>query len=219
MPRAPRPPPPAARPVTAGRAAIVHDPDTHGRPYPRRRDEELAFDPTAVPAGLPVMPDTTFYIHRLQRRAPAAVLDFVDERPVFHSAVALSEISITAGLLDPAHPDTARNRAALMSLLDAISLPDCRAPSPAAWAEAGMLSGILGRTQLGLARPKGGLSAAEACCQRGERRRLLNDALALLTAVEQDAVLVSSNIADMDLLLRFRPDARVLLYRQTTRAP
>jgi len=204
--------------VTVGQAALAHDPDDHGRPYPRRPDEELHFDPATAPPGLPAMLDTTFYIHRLQRRAPTAILDFVDGRPVLHSAVALSEISITAGLLDPAHPDTARNRAALVRLLDAVGLSDCRAPSPAAWAEAGMLSGILGRTQLGLARPKGGLSAAEACCQRGERRRLLNDALAFLTAREQGAVLVSSNVADMDLLLRFRPDARVLLYRQTARA-
>ena len=34
----------------------------------------------------------------------------------------------------------------------------------------------------------------------------------LLTAVEAGSVLISRNVRDMDLLLRFWPDARVLLY-------
>ena len=63
-----------------------------------------------------------------------------------------------------------------------------------------------------LARAKGTLSAEQACCQRGERRRLLNDALIFLTAQEQGAVLVTANRRDMDLLLRFGRGARVLLY-------
>ena len=66
--------------------------------------------------------------------------------------------------------------------------------------------------QLGLAKPKKDLPPAEECCQRGRRRELLNDVLLFLTARENGAVLVSSNAADMDLLLRFRPDARILLY-------
>ena len=78
-----------------------------------------------------------------------------------------------------------------------------------------MLSGILARTQLGLAKPRRGLSPAEACCQEGRRREVLHDALIFLTAGEQGAILVSSNIVDMDLLSRFRPDVEMLLFRQT----
>jgi hypothetical protein len=77
-----------------------------------------------------------------------------------------------------------------------------------------MLSGILARTQLGLARPKKDMSAVELCCQTGRRRELLNDALVFLTAREAGAILISANVSDMDLLLRFRPDVHVLLYRQ-----
>jgi hypothetical protein len=160
------------------------------------------------------MLDTNFYILRLQRRLPAPVLTFVNDREILHSAVALSEISITAGLLDPAHPGTEAVRGPLLRLLDKIRLADCRAPTSAAWTEAGMLSGILARTQLGLARPKRGLSAAEACCRLGNRRKLLNDTLTFLNAREHGAILLSADIADTDLLLRFRPDTRVLLYRQ-----
>jgi hypothetical protein len=43
---------------------------------------------------------------------------------------------------------------------------------------------------------------------------LLNDALIFLSADEADAVLVSRNVKDMDLLLQLRPNVRVLLYDQ-----
>lgn len=59
------------------------------------------------------------------------------------------------------------------------------------------------------------MSATELCCQTGRRRQLLNDALVFLTARESGAILISANVSDMDLLLRFRPDVNVLLYRQT----
>ncbi len=88
-----------------------------------------------------------------------------------------------------------------------------RAPGPAAWAEAGMLAGMLARTQFGLARPRNTLESGAAEQQRESRRRLLNDALIFLCAGEHGAVLVSGNVADIDVLLRFRPDIPVLLYR------
>lgn len=205
--------PVAATPGSAAEAAFAHDPDAHGRTYPHRPDADLPFDPAAAPAGLPVMLDTNVYILRLKRKLPAAILAFLDERRVLHCGVALAELSVSAGLLDPAHPGTAASRAALLRLLDAISLLDCRAPSPAAWAEAGMLAGILARTQLGLAQPRRELTPMEAGYQRGMRRALLNDALLFLAAREQGAILLSANVSDMELMLRLRPDARLLLFR------
>jgi hypothetical protein len=71
------------------------------------------------------------------------------------------------------------------------------APSTQAWLEASVLTGILARTQ--------GL-------RKDNRRKLLNDALIFLSAAEVDAVLVSRNVKDMDLLLQLRPGVRVLLY-------
>lgn len=201
---------------TAADALRAHDPDAHGRAYPRQPDSELPFDPAAIPPGLPVLLDTAVYIHRLQRKLPEAILAFLDERVVLHGGVALAELAITVGLLDPAHPRTAEQRATLMRLLDSISLLDCRAPSAAAWAEAGVLAGSLARTQLALAQPRATLTPMEAGYQRGLRRALLNDALLFLTAHEQGAVLVSANVGDTDLLLRMRPDARILLYRAGT---
>lgn len=101
----------------------------------------------------------------------------------------------------------------LLWTLDAIELSDRRSPSAEAWTEAGMLPGILARKQLGLAEPKKALSAAERRRRRGRRREPLNDALLFLTARGNGAALVGSNVADMDASLRFRPGARLLLYR------
>jgi hypothetical protein len=203
------------RPMTAGAAAAVHDPDAYTRAFARRSDNDLPFASSGMPADLPVMLDTNFYILRAQNRLPPNIIAFAGTRTVLHSSVALAEISITAGLLDPAHSKTAGVRGSLQSILDAISLTAVASPSPAAWSEAGMLAGILARTQHGLARPKVELNSDQRCCQEGRRRELLNDTLMFLTARESGAILLSANVKDMDLLLRVRPDAHVLLYRQT----
>jgi hypothetical protein len=47
--------------------------------------------------------------------------------------------------------------------------------------------------------------------QRKGRHRFLNDALIFLCAGQHGAVQVSGNVADLDLLLCFRPDIQVLL--------
>ena len=163
------------------------------------------------------MLDTTFYIARFQSRLPVAIREFAETRSILHCGVALAELSISAGILDPSDRRTHAHRHPLKHLMETINIADCRSPSAEAWAEAGMLSGILARTQLGLGRPKKELSAVELCCQTGRRRALLNDTLVFLTAREAGAILISANVSDMDLLLRFRPEVNVLLYRQTER--
>ncbi len=159
------------------------------------------------------MLDTTVYVHRLQNKIPPPIHALVEARPVLHCAVAIAEIAVSAGIMDPTHATTARYRTPLLGLLHGISALDMRAPGPAAWGEAGMLAGILARTQFGLARPRTTLESGAAEQQRESRRRLLNDALIFLCAGEHDAILVSGNVADIDILLRFRPDIQVLLYR------
>lgn len=194
-------------------AALRHDPDGFTRGLVTRAAAELPYDPAAFGHDLPVMLDTNAYIDQLKGKLPAGIARFIAGRALLHCSIALQEIAISIGIMDPANPATPTHRPPLVQLLENIHQRDCVAPSPAAWIEAGMLAGILARTQLGLARPKGTLTPDQACCQRGERRRLLNDALIFLTAQEQGAVLVTANRKDMDLLLRFGRGARVLLYR------
>jgi hypothetical protein len=204
---------PGARRLTAGAFALRHDPDRHSRPFPRRPDSALPFDPTALPADLPLMLDTTVYVHRLQNKIPPPIHALVEARPILHCAVAIAEVAISAGIMDPGHATTTRYRTPLLGLMHGIGVLDMRAPGSTAWAEAGMLAGILACAQFGLAQPRTALGPGAVEHQRDGRRRLLNDALIFLCAGEHGAVLVSGNVADMDVLLRFRPDIQVLLYR------
>ena len=202
---------------TAWDAGWAHDPDQVTRPLPRRLPHACYTDPADVPPGKPLMLDTNVYIYRERETLPVETDEFVDARLTLHSGVALAELAITAGVLDPSHRTTSTHRSWIENMHKGIRLAEVVAPSPAAWVEAGMLSGILARTQLGLARPKRDLSPAEQCCQEGLRRKLLNDALIFLTARENDAVLVTSNLTDMDLMLRFRPDASAYVYTPVPR--
>ncbi|HKT17388.1 MAG TPA: hypothetical protein VJR47_05050 [Stellaceae bacterium] len=159
-----------------------------------------------------MMLDTGFYISRLKRKLARPILDFVESRPVLHSGVACGELAVSVGILTPRHPATPANRDPIMNLLATIDMDQTVAPSAAAWSEAGVIAGILARTQH-LNRSSQEPSSVEKCCQEGNRRKLLNDALIFLSAVESNAVLVSGNIIDVDLLLRFKPSAHVLLFR------
>lgn len=200
-------------------AAVIaqHDPAAHTRPIARRSDADLPFDADRLPAHLPVMLDTGFYIDRLQRKIAPDVLDFVESRFVLHSGVACGELAISVGILDPGHPKTPQYRTPIINLLATIAMAQTVAPSATAWVEAGVIAGILARTQH-LNKGRRELTDAEYCCQNGKRRKLLNDALIFFSAVESGAILVSDNIADVDLLLRFKPTARVLLYRKSAAA-
>ena len=173
------------------------DPDRWTATLAYRHRSLLPYDGAAY-RDLRLMPDTTVYVDaRKARRFPGALSDRLRRGPLLHSAVAMSELATGLGLLDPAHSDTPRVRAAIAKTLRGVEPESVVAPSPDAWVEAALVSGILARTQ--------GFAGMD-------RRRLLNDALMVISAAEAGAVLVTRNRRDMDLLLRFRPDARVWLY-------
>jgi len=71
------------------------------------------------------------------------------------------------------------------------------APYAATWTEATLISGIL---------------AHVPSFHREDYRALLHDALMLPTMIGARAVLISRNTRHMDMLLRLRPDPRILLY-------
>jgi hypothetical protein len=80
-----------------------------------------------------------------------------------------------------------------------------------------VISGTLARIQYG-AKAKSALTKEENACRQGLRRRLMNDSLIFLSASEANAILLSANIKDMDLMLRIIPNANILLYRPTHRS-
>jgi hypothetical protein len=161
---------------------------------------------------LPLLLDTTFFVHRGAGKVPRGIRALVESRQhmVHNCGVACAELAISIGLLDPADPRTAATTAAIQAHLDHMTVDKAVAPSASAWTEAAVLAGILARTQ-GLA----ALNPDQLCCQQGRRRELLLDALFYLTAVECNLLLISANIHHMDLLLQLHPTYNVLLYRPT----
>jgi hypothetical protein len=200
---------------TIGAAARRHNPAAHTTTLRYRPNTVLPFDPSAAPA-LPLLLDTTFYLHRSTGKVPAGIRALIASRQhmVHNCGVACAELAISTGLLDPVDPRTAATIGAIHAHLDHMAQDKTVAPSASAWAEAAVLAGIPARTQ-GLATPKRALTPDQACCQQGRRRALLLDALIYLTAVEQEMLLVSANVRHMDLLLQLHPTENVLLYRPT----
>ncbi len=180
-----------------------------------RTDAVLPFDPAASPS-VPLLLDTTFYLHRSSGKLPSGIRALIASRHhmVHNCGVVCAELAISIGLLDPADPRTTETIAPIRAHLDHMASDKTVAPSASAWTEAAVLAGILARTQ-GLAVAKRALNPDQACCQEGRRRELLLDALIYLTAVEQDMLLISANVRHMDLLLQLYPTRNVLLYRPT----
>jgi hypothetical protein len=177
--------------------AARHDPAAWTRTFAYRSRSELPFDARAVPPSAGLLLDTTVYLDAMRFGLPREIAMLIRRNPLSHSAVACAEIAIAIGHLDPRHPSSFSHRGALENLLQGIPIDRVVAPSPDAWTEGAVVAGILARTQ---------------GFPRADRRELLFDALLLLTSVEQDAFLVSRNIRHMDLLLRLKPEAKVLLY-------
>ncbi len=176
------------------------DPACWVRQLRRRPDAELPFDPEAVGARAAILPDSCFYIDALKGLVPEPVAALVRTplRRLLHSAICRAELAAGAAKLPEGDARTPGSRARIAGMLDRMPREQVVQPTPAAWDEAGALAGTLARTQ-GLA--------------KGAHLALVLDAAILLTAAERDAVVVSANVGDFDLLLQLRPQARVLFYR------
>jgi predicted nucleic acid-binding protein len=178
-------------------ALARHDPTAWLSQLSYRDRNRLPFDSSAVPPGLPVILDTTVYIDALKGKLPRQIAQLLADRAVLHSATACAELALSLGHLDPSHPDTWRHASPLLQTLQRMPPERVVAPSADAWIEAALIAGTLARTQ---GYPK------------EVRRRLLYDAILLLTAREAGAVLATRNVKDMDLLLQLRPEAKAVFY-------
>ena len=176
------------------------DPALWTRQLARRPDAELPFDPALVSPGAALLPDSCFYIDALKGLVPPGVAALVraPTRPLLHATVCRAELAAGAAKLLPADSRTPASRARIASVLARMPAGHLVQPSPAAWDGAGALAGTLARTQ-GLA--------------KGAHLALVLDAAVLLTALEREAVVLTANLRDFDLLLQLRPEARALFYR------
>jgi len=176
------------------------DPAAWSRQLFRRPDAELPFDPSLVPHGAALLPDSCFYIDALKGLVPPEVAALVrtPTRPLLHSTVCRAELAAGSAKLPLTDPRTPVSRARIASMLARMPGERLVQPSAAAWDDAGALAGTLARTQV---------------LAKGDHLTLILDAAVLLTALERDAAVLTANVRDFDLLLQLRPEARVLLYR------
>lgn len=151
-----------------------------------RLGSDLVSADSALGAGrLPLVPDTTVYIHNAAGILPADVERLVDRALQWHCSVCLAEITTGVGNYSPSAPDWNRVKEVYAEVLDII--PDSRVlvPDTETWLSAGLISGTLARTQ--------GL-------QRHQRKELLNDALIYLTAAKAGLPVLTANRAEFDLI-------------------
>lgn len=164
----------------------------------RRPDAELDFAEDAPSAGPALLLDTCVYVDVLRKAAPPDVKRLLRERRVRHCSLVVGELSHLFGRLDPRHPGTKAQLAALSSVIEAIPARGLEEPGAAVMLEAGVLAGLLFRL--------GGLAP-------GREVAALVDAALYLHALAQGYVVLTRNVGDFDLLAQLVPAGRVLFYR------
>jgi predicted nucleic acid-binding protein len=168
----------------------------------RRPDAALPFaDADRLPQGARILLDTCVYIDTAAGRLPNDVAALLRRRHHHHSSVCLAELTYGLGELDPTDARTPRNRETIEDIVMRI-VGDERLVIPDGndWATAGMLAGVLKRTQR---------------YGKEQRRKALSDCLLFASALREGLTLLTANLAEFDLLHQLFPDARVAFYRPT----
>ena len=177
-----------------------HDPARWTRTLAYRRKADLPYDPSKVPAGASLLLDASVYIDQLKGQLPSPIVSLIASRTILHSASALAEIAVAIGILDPADSRTRDTLIPIIEMLARIHPSRIIVPNYEIWLEAAIVAGILARTQ---AIPK------------QDRRKFLADAQLFLQAADSEAIMVSRNARDFDLLLQLKPQVHVLLYEKS----
>jgi predicted nucleic acid-binding protein len=172
-------------------------PDKHRAQLKPRAESELEFIGTTKQQPTKLLYDTTVYIDILQGRFPQHGEAMLRAIETWHSPVTEAELAATCGLLDPAHSRTREIVEQVAAVID--RRPSYRTITPDAeiWREAGILSGMLARTQ---------------GYRREQRRRVLNDALLFETARKHGCAVLTRNVVDFDLLQQLDPSGHVMFY-------
>jgi predicted nucleic acid-binding protein len=175
-----------------------YKPERRTWPLQRRADSELDFFETTKLRPAKLLYDTTVYIDILRNRFPETGKRMLRAVDAWHSPVTEAELAAAVGLLDRSHPQTRQLINEIAGVIDQRPVQRTIAPDVMVWREAGILSGILARLQ---------------GFDKGQRRRLMNDALLFVTARRHGCTLLTRNVGDFDLMQQLEPAGRVLFYR------
>lgn len=170
-----------------------------GASLERRPDRELRFaSPATVPPGTGLLLDTCVYIDGAADRLPHSVAELLTARLTSHSTVCVGELVFGLGAMRPEHPRTRASSAVIIDIVERIAGGRIIEPDAETWAMSGMLAGTATRLQR---------YAVE------DRRRILADALVMVSALKAGLTVLTANIADFDPLQQLLPEARIAFYR------
>lgn len=163
-----------------------------------RTEPELEFIGAGGRHPAKLLYDTTVYIDILQDRFPGDGDLTLRLSEAWHSPVTESELAVTCGLLDPAHAGTPGIVRQIAAIIDRRPRHRTITPDPEIWRGAGILSGLLARTQ--------GYG-------KEQRQRVLNDALIFESGRKYGCTVLTRNVVDFDFLQQLVPSGRVMFYR------
>lgn len=165
----------------------------------RRREARLLpfFRAAVAPPPGKILYDSTVYVDVLRGAFPGDLAYALKGAEIWHSAVAEAELAMFCGILDPRHAGTPAVVARVLTVVNSWAAHRLLSPDREVWREAGLLAGVLARTQ----------GYAES-----DRRRALNDALIFVTARKHGLTVLTRNVADFDLLQQLDARGQVLFY-------
>jgi predicted nucleic acid-binding protein len=142
-----------------------------------------------------LLPDTNVYIRAAAGTLPALVQDLVERALLFHCSVCLGELATGIANANPSLPSWSALRDHYLELFD--SIPSARLLNPDAqvWADAGVVAGVLARTQ---------------GFQRHQRKECLNDALIYLTAAKAGLPVLTADNDQFDLIQQLAPEGQFI---------
>ena len=141
------------------------------------------------------VPDTNIYILDAAGMLPQAAETLLNQGLMFHCSICLAEISVGVGKYTPKASDWQRTADHYAGLFASIPASRLLVPDAETSADAGMVAGILARTQ---------------GFQKRHSRELLNDAMIYLCAANKGLPVLTDNKADFDLLQQSAPGGRFI---------
>jgi hypothetical protein len=141
------------------------------------------------------VPDTNIYIMDAAGTLPSAAAVIVDQGLMFHCAVCLAELSVGVGNYAPKASDWRTVAEYYADLFASIPANRLLVPDGQTWTDAGMVAGVLARTQ---------------AFRKHQLKELLNDALIYLCAAKLGVPVLTNNKADFDFLQQVAPGGSLI---------
>jgi len=161
----------------------------------RRPSELTSVGDFAPSARALLMPDTNVYIGAAAGTLPARAQDLIERALLFHCSVCLGELATGIANANSSLASWPALCEHYVELFDSIPSTRLLNPDAQVWIDAGMVAGVLARTQ---------------GFQRHQRKECLNDALIYLTAAKAGLPVLTADRNQFDLIQQLAPEGQFI---------